>query len=177
MESGGIYTDDQVEEFSNLLNFPRMRQAVKNSMVHDLCQDNNHPLCLHVRQALGPQLLKQPSIFNFRQRILNFLHTFGEAAATLIALWMLSQGLIWVIGMIINIINLREVRGLRKICQLFCPIWLVNYDYGRMARGARQRQQEEQLQRQEEMRDLIPDPQRGQDVKEEEEKERRPAIK
>ena len=176
LSTGGIYTDDQVQEFSNLLNFPRVRQAVKNSMVHDLCQDNHHPLCLHVRQSLGPQVLKQPSIFHFRQRILNFLHTFGEAAATLIALWMLGQGLIWVISMIINIINLKEVKGIRKICQLFWPILLVNYDYGRMARGARQRQQEEQLQRQEEMRDLIPDPERGQD-QDQEEKERRPAIK
>ena len=79
--------------------------------------------------------------------------------------------------MIINVINQREVKGLRKICQLFWPILLVNYDYGRMARGARQRQQEEQLQRQEEMRDLMADPERGQDDQEEEEKERRPAIK
>ena len=113
---------------------------MKSSMVHDLCQDKTHPLCLHVRQSLGPQVLKQPPIFHFRQRILNFLHTFGEAAATLIALWMLGQGLTWVIGMIINVINLRKVKGLRKICQLFWPILLVNYDYGRMARGARQRQ-------------------------------------
>ena len=152
--TGGIYTSEQVAEFSKLLQFPKLRQVLKSSMVNELCVEREHQLCHSLREQIGLEVIQRTNIFNFRQRILNFLHKFGETAAIFISIWILAQAAYWIAGLVINFINLREVRGIRKILQLLCPVWLVNYDYGQMAAGARRRQQEEQLQRQEEMRDL-----------------------
>ena len=123
-------------------------------MVNKMCVGREHQLCNRLREQLGTGVIQQTNIFNFRQRILDFLHKFGENASIIISLWILAQAVYWIAGLIVNFINLQEVRGIRKILQLLCPVWLVNYDYGQMAAGARRRQQEEQLQRQEEMRDL-----------------------
>ena len=77
MSDGGVYTQDQVEEFSRLLNYPKVQQAIKNQVVNELFDQSNHYLCLKLKDTIGATGEKT-NIFSFRQHLTTFLNTFGE---------------------------------------------------------------------------------------------------
>ena len=64
MSEGGVYTQDQVEEFLRLLNYPKVWQAIKHRVVNELCDQSDHYLCLKLRDTIGTTD-KKTNIFNF----------------------------------------------------------------------------------------------------------------
>ena len=137
MSTGGIYTEDQVTEFTKLLTYPKVRRALKNGIIHEVCVNNEHHLCGQLKETMGSEVRTLVPILNIRQRLLTFLHTFGEAAAACIAVYVICQLLYGIIGCGINIFNLRGVPSLRLLGHLLCPTWVVNYDYGQLTRATR----------------------------------------
>ena len=156
MSQGGIYTQDQVEEFSKLLNFPKVRQAIKHQVITDLCDQNDHYLCHNLKDTMGTPG-EETTIFNFGQHLKTYLHTIGETTSIMIAIWMIIQMIIGLSKLAINAINLRGVTGLRRIGQLLCPTVIINYDYGKLTRAARRRQQEGKKEPKEESRSETPE--------------------
>ena len=98
--------------------------------------------------------MEKTDIFNFREHLLTFIHTFGEIASIIVAGWMLGHILVWLSKLAINAITLRGVVGIRRVGQLLCPTVVINYDYGKLTRAAKRRQQEEKERFQEELNTL-----------------------
>ena len=88
MSDGGVYTQDQVAEFSRPLNYPKVRQAIKHRVVNELCDQSNHYLCLKLKDTIGGTSEKT-NIFNFHQHMRTFLHTFGEITSIIITIWII----------------------------------------------------------------------------------------
>jgi hypothetical protein len=154
MSTGGLYTTEQLTKFGQLLNYPKITAAVTDSVLHQICVDNQHTLCQDLRQGLGEgHPLAMSPIFNFRHRFITFLHNFGEAAAILVALYTIGSAAIWISSTIFNCFQLRHLAGARKWLQPFCPLLHITRDYGRTARMAAQRRREEEAAQEEEERD------------------------
>jgi hypothetical protein len=153
MTTGGLYTNEQLVKFGELLNYPKVTAAVKDSVLHQICVDNDHVLCQDLRERLGvDHPLALSPIFNFRHNIIEFLHRFGETAAILVAIYIIGSTLLWIGITIFNCIQLRDLAGVRKWIQPFCPLMHITRDYGRTARMAAQRRRDEAAtQEQEEM--------------------------
>ena len=92
-------------------------------------------MCLKLKDTIETTDEKT-NIFNFRQHMRTFLHTFGEITSIIITIWILIQLLMGISKLAINAINVRGVLGLRRIGQLLCPTLVINYDYGKLTRAA-----------------------------------------
>ena len=128
-----------------------MSQAIKHQVVNEVCDQSNHYLCLKLKDTIGATGEKT-NIFNFHQHMRTFLHTFGEITSIIIASLIMIQMVIGISKLAINAINLRGVVGLRRIGQLLCPTLVINYDYGKLTRATKRKQQEEKAEFQEELK-------------------------
>ena len=88
-----------------------------------------------------------PSLMgNFRSKVLQFLHNFGETCAAIIGVYVIVSIIVWVAGCIWSCRTLQGVKGRRRWIQPFLPTkWVVNYDYGRAAKAARAEMEQEYL--------------------------------
>ena len=155
MSEGGLYTNQQLAEFTKLLEYPRAKALVANSIYREACHDNHEEVCVSFTEILGPVKEDPTNLFKLRSRVILFLHNFGEAAASLIAIYILGLGLKWLVDTMVACITLRHVAGRRRWWQPLIPLkWVVSYDYGRASSQARKQQREEQQERAAEMQHL-----------------------
>jgi len=153
MSEGGLYTKQQLEEFTKLLDYPRTKALVANSIYQEACYKNNHGICASFTESLGPVTENPTNFFYIRTAILAFLHNFGDAAAVLIACYVIGIWLKVLIDTIVSCVTLRHVAGRRRWWQPLMPIkWVVSYDYGRASRQAKRQHEEEQHELDAEMR-------------------------
>merc|ERR1712212_1066035 len=155
MTEGGLYTTQQVQEFTKLLNYPRAKTVVANTLYREACHQNQNEVCTSFQETLGLVDNQPTNLFNLRSRILTFLHNFGDAASILVAVFVIGSIFKYLVDLIISCVTLRHVVGRRRWWQPLVPLkWIVSYDYGQASRAARREQQREQQERETEFRNL-----------------------
>ena len=155
MTEGGLYTTQQVQEFTKLLNYPRAKTVVANTLYREACQENPNEVCTPFQEMLGPLGSQPTNFFTLRARIKTFLHDFGEPAAIFVAVYLIGAILKYVVDLVISCVTLRHVVGRRRWWQPLLPLkWIVSYDYGQASRAARKEQKQEQKERETEFRNL-----------------------
>ena len=154
MSEGGLYTTAQLEDFTKLVTYPKVRKAVKHNMIDTICHNNPHQLCQDFNQAFGTiKASNVVSVFNLRSTILGFIHKFGEAAATGIGVYILVRAMMFILTATINCFNLQALPMQARILRVLWPAEMVNKDYGQQAtRVVKEREKEAKYQ--EEMRDM-----------------------
>ena len=153
MSEGGLYTKQQLDEFAKLLDYPRTKALVANSMYREVCHNNDNDICVSFTETLGPAIESPTNLFNLRSKLMTFLHNFGDAAAIMIACYLIGFWIKNLVDVMVSCVTLRHVAGRRRWWQPLMPIkWVVSYDYGRASRQARKEQKEEQQERAAEMR-------------------------
>ena len=155
MTEGGLYTTQQVQEFTKLLNYPRAKTVVANTLYREACHQNQNEVCTSFQETLGLVDNQPTNLFNLRSRILTFLHNFGDAASILVAVFVIGSIFKYLVDLIISCVTLRHVVGRRRWWQPLIPLkWVVSYDYGQASRAARQEQKREQKERETEFLNL-----------------------
>ena len=154
MTEGGLYTTQQVQEFAKLLNYPRAKTVVANTLYREACHQNQNEACISFQETLGP-LDKPTNLFSLKSWIRNFLRDFGDVAAIFVSVFLIGMILKYVVDLVISCVTLRHVVGRRRWWQPLVPLkWIVSYDYGQASRAARREQQREQQERETEFRNL-----------------------
>ena len=154
MTEGGLYTTQQVQEFAKLLNYPRAKTVVANTLYREACHQNQNEACISFQETLGP-LDKPTNLFSLKSWIRNFLRDFGDVAAIFVSVYLIGMILKYVVDLVISCVTLRHVVGRRRWWQPLVPLkWIVSYDYGQASRAARREQQREQQERETEFRNL-----------------------
>ena len=148
MEQGGLYTNDQLNEFTKLLNYPRTKTVVANSILQEACHLNRNDVCTTFMETLGPPEDAPTNILNLRSKILSFLHNFREASAIFIAVYIIGAAVKGLLDTIVSCVTLRHVEGRRRWWQPLLPVkWIVSYDYGQASARAKYQQRTEQRER------------------------------
>ena len=156
MSEGGLYTASQLAEFTRLLDYPRTKALVANSIYQEACVGNKDHVCLAFTETLGHTMGSPTNLLNLRNKVLTFLHTFGEASAICIVCYFLGMWIKALVDIAVSCVTLRHVAGRRRWWMPLVPLsWTISYDYGQASRQARKQQQQEERQEQaEEMRHL-----------------------
>ena len=138
MTTGGLYTPTQLEDFQRLLNYPRAKKVVADHLVHEVCHSSDSDMCSGFNQILRTPTAPLSLMNNWKSKVLEFLHEFGETCAVIIGVKWIGSFILWVAGCIWSCQTLQGVTGRRRWIQPLLPTkWVVNYDYGAAARAAR----------------------------------------
>ena len=143
MSEGGLYTPQQLDDFTRQLQYPLNRALVANSIYQEACASNPHEVCTAFTESLGSQVESSTNLLNLRGKVLRFLHDFGETAAIFIACYVIGTWLKVLADVLVACVTLRHVEGRRRWWQPITPLkWIISYDYGRVSQQARQQQQD-----------------------------------
>ena len=143
MASGGLYTEDQIEDFQRLLNYPRAKKVIADHLVHEVCQRSNMGLCNGFNRMAG-ESTNLGLLEEWRGKVLNFLREFGDISATILGIYVLTMIVMWIAGRIWSCWALQGVAGRRRWIQPLLPTkWIVDFDYGVASRAARRNQRQE----------------------------------
>ena len=129
MSQGGLYTEQQLEEFVKLIQYPRLRHHIRNELVDNLCMDNNHELCRQIQSTMGSSWLSEKPVFNLKQRITTFLQELGETAALFISVFIIIKLLYLLIRFTIGWITLRDFDWRRRMFQTTFLWYFMANDY------------------------------------------------
>ena len=70
MSEGGLNTSAQLEDFTRLVTYPKVRKAVKHNMIDTVCTSNSHKLCQDFNEAFGTvKPADVVSVFHLRSTI------------------------------------------------------------------------------------------------------------
>jgi len=155
MSEGGLYTSTQLEDFTRLVTYPKVRKAVKHNMISSVCTNNKHKLCQDFNQAFGTvKPADVVSVFNLRSTILGYIHDFGEAAAAVIGVYVIVRAVMFVATAIVNCFNLQALPIQTRLLRVLWPTEMVNRDYGQQAARVAHERELKEAQYQEELRDM-----------------------
>ena len=134
MDHGGLYSDDQMNEFANLLTLPKLTLAIKDNIIRTICKENPHNLCNQYRTTFQLPSNPEPDfyrpIINLKIYLINLLHDFGEISAIFLSIYIILRTIITIIGTLFNCFVLRETPMIRRVVQPCCTTCLINQDYG-----------------------------------------------
>ena len=134
MASGGLYTEEQVKDFNRLISYSRLRTAIKNQVINDVCEDNTHRMCMEMTATTDNRPIGLIPVVNLKNRLLRFIHNFGELAASGIAIWIIMKGIIFLTSKVVNCVFLQAVPWPRRVLQTLFSQQMINRDIGRQAR-------------------------------------------
>ena len=155
MSEGGLYTTAQLEDFTRLVTYPKVRKAIKHNMIHTVCSNNPHQLCQDFQEAFGTMKpANVVSVFNLKSTILGMIHRFGEAAAAVIGVYVMVRAVMFVLTATVNCFNLQALPMQTRLLRVLWPAEMVNKDYGQQAARVAQEREVREAQYQEELRDM-----------------------
>ena len=155
MSEGGLYTSKQLDDFTRLVTYPKVRKAVKHNMISTVCTNNDHKLCQDFNDAFRTMKPTDVvSVFNLRSTILGFIHNFGEAAAAVIGVYVIGRACMFVTTAVVNCFNLQALPMQTRLLRVLWPTEMVNRDYGQQAARVAQERELKEAQYQEELRDM-----------------------
>jgi hypothetical protein len=147
MAKGGLYTEDQIKDFNRLISYSRLRTAIKNQVINDACQDNTHDMCLEMAATTDSSSKELNPVINFRNKLVQFFHNFGEIAASFIAIWIIMKATIFITSKIANCFFLQAVPWPRRVLQTMFGQQMINRDIGRQARRKKEISDKEEQER------------------------------
>ena len=94
------------------------------------------------------------SVFNLRATILGFIHNFGEAAASVIGVYIIGRAVMFMATAMVNCFHLQALPMQNRLLRVLWPTEMVNRDYGQQAARVAHERERQEAQYQEELRDM-----------------------